>query len=286
MEGTLEMLSFSDVVRSYDVTPHLSVATTIDRVTQLLMNAKPESGVYGYINCEDEMYLGAALGCTLGIMRSPMWQDKKGVDYDPRKVRARSGEVIRAVKWQRLAPAFGVGQDKVVMSNEILTDSWLFNKGEVWLEQLVGKEIKQGAPAVVARGMDLPVVSAGDGNVPFVVASKNPNGAVSVAALPRTSTGKGIFLPLADVSVNIGQGYGPIGIFGEYRYLTLNLPEPFESKRILAQDLAGNEAVDITGRVLADGSKIILSGSLIKEIGLSAASPDDLSDPGMVIVIK
>jgi hypothetical protein len=134
--------------------------------------------------------------------------------------------------------------------------------------------------------MDLPIVSAHDGNLPFVAVARNPNGAVSVAVLPRTSADKGIYMPLADVSINIYHDHGPIGVFGKYETLILNLPEPLGSARILAQDLAGSEPADITDRVFVDGKNVRLSGGLIKEIGLSAASRGDLSDPGMVLVIK
>ena len=54
---------------------------------------------------------------------------------------------------------------------------------------------------------------------------------------------------------------------------------------ILAQDLAGTEAVDISDRVKVDGSYVVIPGEVIADVGLSAASEGDISDPGLVLVI-
>ena len=43
---------------------------------------------------------------------------------------------------------------------------------------------------------------------------------------------------------------------------------------------------DITDRVTLHQNTLAISGALIKEIGLSAASPGDESDPGMVMLIR
>jgi hypothetical protein len=56
--------------------------------------------------------------------------------------------------------------------------------------------------------------------------------------------------------------------------------------RIWAQDLAGNGAVDITSKVLVMGNKLVFPGELIKTVGLSAATPGDLSDPALVVEIS
>ena len=55
--------------------------------------------------------------------------------------------------------------------------------------------------------------------------------------------------------------------------------------RIWAQDLAGDGAVDITSKVLVEGNKLVFPGELIKTVGLSAATPGDLSDPALVVEI-
>ncbi len=150
-----------------------------------------------------------------------------------------------------------------------------------------GRESLQTAPARVARGMPLPEVTVPDkGPAPYVIASRHPNGATSVATLPRISPGRGAYFPLADISIEIADSASPIGIFGRYKSLTLNLPAELSTPRVLAQDLAADSAIDITGKVKLEANKIILSGKLIEKLGLAAASTNDLSEPGLVLAIK
>lgn len=53
--------------------------------------------------------------------------------------------------------------------------------------QCKGKYLEGKAPAVMARGCELPVVSARGGIKPFICASKNPvTGVYSIAAERRT----------------------------------------------------------------------------------------------------
>jgi len=252
----------------------------LDRVAQILAVGRTEPGARGLVNCEDEPYMGAALGCALGILRHPLWAPRAGEDYNPTQLDRRLDEVVRAVRWHRLAPAYGIGETSVTLDENILADSWLFKPGETWAGWVIGHEILQRAPARVARGMPLPEVRI-DGQAPYVVAGRHPNGATSVATLPRTHAGLGIRTPLADVSIEIGAG--PVGVFGRYRSLTLTLPEDLGERRVWAQDLAGDQSTDITALVAKDGRKLTLPGSLIDSVGLSAATPGDLSEPGMVM---
>ena len=135
--------------------------------------------------------------------------------------------------------------------------------------------------------MPLPDVSVPDaGPAPYVLASRHPNGATSIATLPRISTGAGSYFPLADISIEIADATAPIGIFGRYNSLTLKLSAEPGSCRIFAQDLAGDKATDVTDRVKCEGKTITLCGKLIKQVGLSAAAPGDLSEPALVLVIK
>lgn len=69
--------------------------------------------------------------------------------------------------------------------------------------------------------------------------------------------------------------------------MTLSFIDAVPSRiKILAQDLLSNEAVEITSKTKINGNEIRLSGSLIKEIGLSAASKGDISTPGMILILK
>jgi hypothetical protein len=54
----------------------------------------------------------------------------------------------------------------------------------------------------------------------------------------------------------------------------------------LAQDLAGDKAIDITHLVKIEAIKISLSGALLLELGLSAKTDGDTSEPGLMLQIK
>lgn len=292
----------SDVLRSYDVSPALSLPTTLDRAAQLLA-LSGDRWVRGLINVEDEVYLAATLGCAMGVMRHPMAGLRPGGDPDPffncpRQCKRRMDEVVRAIHWQRLAAPYASlkprpadsaapqpGTNDVALDTEILTDSWKFSPGETWMTDAIGKTISQGAPARVARGVPLPEVRA-EGDKPFVVAGRFPNGAVAVAVQGRTAPGRNWFIPPADVTVEVGRNRGPIGVFGRYRSLTLRFDRPLSASRILAQDLAGQQARDITDQVAFKDNTVTLPGALIARTGLEAATAGDLSDPGLVLVIR
>lgn len=285
LERAVDLLAHSTVVRTYDVSTQLSVATTLDRVAQTLAAAAGQPDKTGLLNCEDEVYLGAALGCAVGVMRHPCWRDAPGKPYDPYELKKRSDEVVRAVCWQRLAPAFAPAKSTVTLDPAILVDRWPFRAGETWAAWCAGQEIAQAAPARVSRGMPLPQVAA-EGDRPFVVASRHPNGCVAVATLPRSSPDRRIETPPADVALDIGWGEEPVGIFGTYRTLTLRLAGPRGARRIWAQDLAGDVARDVTEYVLQGDDAVTLPGALIRDIGLSAASAGDRSGPGAVLALR
>lgn len=287
-QRSLEVLPFSDIFRSYDVTGQLSVATTLDRVAELLKaGSEMQASEYdanNLLNCEDEPYLGAALGCAIGIMRHPLFLERPGEDYDPARLAQKIDAVMRAVRWQRIAPAFDVKAVPVTLDEALLTDDWTFQKSETWADFVWGKTIVQSAPARVSRGMLLVKVSA-ENEAPFVVAARHPNGATAIATLPRTLHQRGIFMPLADVALPLTDETQPLAIFGQFRSLRIKFAQPLGLRRIWAQDLAGDTAEDITSLVRVEENDLVLSGELIDRVGLSAASSGDRSDPGLVIKI-
>ena len=273
------IFNFSDIFRSYDVTSHLSAATTIDRLSCLLQKKISDNSL-GIINSEDELYIGAALGCSLGVMRSEL-KKQHNLLYNVIK---KTNEVIRAVRWQKIAPAFGVAMSKVYISDDIGFDSWHFNPGDTWASELINTEVKQGAPIALTRGLPLPCFYEVKDKAPFVVAAKNPNGAASIATLPRTSVNR-METPLCGISLNAGDINCPIGIFGHYGQLTLVFDQSIADKKVFAQDLAGYTAHDITNLVTINNNQLIISGGLIDKVGLSDATEDDSSEPGLVLVI-
>jgi hypothetical protein len=78
----------------------------------------------------------------------------------------------------------------------------------------------------------------------------------------------------------------PVGVFGRYRSLTLRLSRAAAAFVVMAQDLAGDSARDITPEVKRHGNEITIPGRVIERIGLSAATPGDVSDPGLVLKLS
>lgn len=287
-------LTWADTYRTYDVDALVSVPQTLSRVVTALQ-FKAEGPARGVINCEDEVYMGAALGCSYGVMRhsfaGSLPSGRQDFVFPPitRDLKHCMDEVIRAVRWHRIAPAFAVGAMPVETSSEQFTDNWQFGKDESW-DVAEGQQRSVSAPAAVTRGLPLPTVMAASGSVkPFVVASRNPNGAVSVATMGRALCSSAtdrqwITGEVADVKLDIGKYSGPIGIFGRYHSLTLTFDKPMTGQRLLAQDLAGESPQDITRLVRFTGNAVEIPGALIDRIGRSAATRGDKSDPGLVLV--
>lgn len=285
----MTILRNTDVYRTYDVTSILSLPTTLDRLAAMLKGAEGHPEVKAMLNVEDEVYVAAAMGCTMGVMRHPLTGLRPGDDADlffngPRQAKRRLDEVVRAVRWQRIAAPFSPGVGTVAIDGEVLTDSWRFAKGQSWESDLIGAEVRQGAPARMARGMALPEVKA-KGERPFVFAARFPNGAVAVAAQERTRTGEAWYMPECEVTLPVLDAPGPYGVFGNFKSLALVFDQPLHGRRVLAQDLAGDEAMDITDDVQIRGKVLHLPADLMHSVGLRSATPGDLSAPGLVIAL-
>src|SRR5207253_2085173 len=157
---------------------------------------------------------------------------------------------------------------------------WLFERGQTWQNEIIGTTVRQGAPACIARNISLPSVSA-NGDIPFVFATRFPNGAVAIGAQERTQVGKAWYMPTCDVTLSVADAPGPYGVFGYFDSLTLAFDAPLHSRRVLAQDLAGSEAIDISGMVQVWGKSLYIPGRVIRRIGLHSATPGDISAPGL-----
>jgi hypothetical protein len=285
LQQAVDVAKITHIFRTYDITQQLSIPTTLDRVAQILRELSG-TGEKVIINCEDEPYLGAVLGCALGILRHPDNMEIAGYNYDPFGFKHRIDEVTRAVRWHRIAPAFGAGLSDNFLDSVMLTDSWKFQKGDAWATWVTGREVIQIAPARIARGMSLPDVKC-EGEPPFVIYSKHPNGSIAIGTLPRVSAEKKIYYPLADITIHIKDINNRIGIFGRFKSLTIIYPEGLNSgiDKIYGQDLAGESAVEITDMIDLQSGQILIPGEVIDRIGRSAATAGDLSEPGMVIKI-
>ena len=136
--------------------------------------------------------------------------------------------------------------------------------------------------------MPLPEVSVEGGEMPYVLASRYPNGAVCVATVERLLLEEHTWTtPRAEITLQIGNARGPVGVFGYYHSLKLCYDKPLpEDARIWAQDLIGKQPVDITSEVEISGTTLTLSGSLLERIGTQASTPGDESAPGLVLVVE
>lgn len=265
-----------DVYRTYDVALAVSLPETLRRIGVFL--TRDAAGDRRIINCEDEVYIGAGLGCHYGVMRHPLagpLPTGKPDGWFPdtfRDVKRRMDEVTRAVRWHRIAPPFGKG-DKAAVDAAVLTD---FKS--------------KPAPARIARGgLPLPTVRMPEGGEPpYVVCCRHPDGEVAVATLPRNlGDGKpALTFPLADVVVEVGDLARPVGVFGEYNSLTLATTSGLAGKRVLAQDLAGDAPVDVTREVTVADGRLTIPGAVIRRVGRMAGHAGDPSDPGLVLVVE
>ncbi len=290
---TYPVIEKSDVFRTYDVEVVTSVPVTLQRVIRLL-KYKTEPGNLGLINCEDEPLIAVGLGCVIGVMRHPLNKPlPNGLSdhvfpYAGRNLKARLDEVNRALKWHRLAAPFAVNND-ALFSEQQLTDVWCLGERETWEpSHHPGDTLRQSAPAVISRCMPLPEVRSEGDDVPYVMASRYPNDAVCVATAERLLLKEHTWeTPRVDITLQMGDAKGPIGIFGYYKSLTLCYDEPIAANaRIWAQDLMGKQPVDITSAARIAGNTLILPGSLLERIGTQASTSGDESAPGLVVIIE
>ena len=240
-----EVMAFSDVFRSYDVLNALCVPTTLDRVGTLLA----WSGAV--VNGEDECYINATLGCSCGVMRSHYCQKAINEVGDDRGFRLQ--EVTAALRWQRLAPAFAGGE--VAYSDDVLFDNRVYQEGDSWWGGANGREVIQGAPAVIARNLDVQSIRVEGEVKPYVAASLNPNGAYSVGVFPRVIDGYHHY-PASLLHCEIPSGVTTVGVFGQNCDMHLHLSQI--PVRVYVQSLVGDDVIDCTGR-LVSGDTVILT---------------------------
>lgn len=286
-------MSTAEVYRTYDVENVISVPHTIDRVAKLL-TALPKGEATSIINCEDEPYIAVGLGCAIGIMRHPYKGNLPNGAQDHafppvgKDLKNNLDEEVRAVLWHRIALPFGVNKTDFFVDTTLLHDYWTMKSKETWLKSHDKEGYKNAwqAPAIITRGLDKPRVTVKKGELrPYILASRYPNGAVAIASIGRTID-REYLKPRADVTLQVADLNKPFGVFGHYNTLTLQSDKPIAFTSILAQDLAGDTPTDITKMVVVKGNKITIPGLLIDKIGLSAATKDDKSEPGMVLVFR
>ncbi len=296
-----QTLMIGDAYRTYDVTAEFNYCTTLMRIAKLMnpeFRTAPEYA--GIINVEDNPVIAAALGMAFGSMSNvdkPLFNDS-----------------LKAARFQRLAPAFrldegqhrkegdghfspafGLGDGQNLFSKDLFYDWYHYHKDPtVW--PYIGDEVlHQYAPTKLSRNAPLAeVIPDEKGEAPFVLTSVNPiTGAFAVATVARCMD-DGFYFPQADVRADGALADKPVGVFGHFRSLSLHFDRPITGMKVYAQDLAKDEAIDITDRVTIGGGKymlpdaviegnvLTLDGKLIDELGKND-DPADESAPALVL---
>ena len=287
-----EIIRDADVFRTYDVPALMSIPMTMEKLSAL----SAYDG--GLINCEDEVYMAAAGGFAMGVMRHPYdgaFPDGKADMSFPsihRNCKTKMTEIVRAVRFHRIAPAFsGAFQ----ASDTRFCDTWRFACADEemeswWFENpLLKNDVKDGvltrkAPAMLARNCDFPkIVPDEKGDAPFVVISRNPNGVFAVATLGRTRE-RDYWIPRCDLELEM-QDADTVGVFGAYRRLILHTART-EIHSVLMQDLAGACAYDVTDAVIFSGGTLTIDGALIETIGREENPSGDTSEAGVLLKIQ
>ena len=269
-----KIIAVSDVYRTYDVVRDFADITTLKRLSKLFeANVVTDKNLYGVINVEDSVIVAASLGMSMGIMRH--YQDGH----------TDTNDIIKALKWQRMAPAFRFDDCENNFGTSLLYDSKFYGDDYIawWHNKAETKE--QNAPSVISRNAPFAVVySQNADDVPFVLNSKNTvTGAYTVATLGRLKNDS-VEIPLCDISVSGADADKPIGVFGSYLSLEIAFDSDVVDRRVMAQNLMSDEAVDVTEQVSIKGNKIRIDGNLINHIGKNEQK-DDGSTNGVVFLL-
>ncbi len=257
------VLPVSDYLRTYDVCHELKYASTVDRAA-ICLQAAHICQANAILNIEDTALIGAALGCSVGVMRHELEKERKHINLPPRRV----SETAAALRWQRIAPPFAAGKGSLMVTDERLKDVWRCARREPghWPDVPAG-DYYVTAPSAIARNMPLPEVLS-EGEKPYVLCSIHPEtGALCVAATPRTFPTGVDQTPLAEIRVKGASSQKPVGLFGSFTFHTVTFEEPVEGCRVVAQNLLCDEAEDVTPQVLLSGRRMTVPGDLMRRIG-------------------
>ncbi|MEQ6122564.1 hypothetical protein [Reichenbachiella sp. MALMAid0571] len=293
VEKSLDVIKNTDVFRTYDAAPLLVSTTTMQRIRDILIQTTGNSEYRAFLNIQDDPNIAAALGLLVAVKRHPMKTPRmyKGKDLHlqiagDRHVDQRLNEMDRLVLWQRIAPPMEAGYGTFFASKNNLVDSIVFQESDTWFRPSHGKMVRQSAPAIMSRNTALPEVNYRE-LAPYVMASKFPNGAVAIATEGRVQPNQSWIYPKADVILKEVELNKPIGVFGHYESLSLQLMQDLPNGVVIyAQDLLSKQAADITSKVAIHANTIKIPGNLIDEIGTSSGDTGDISVPGMVLKIS
>lgn len=216
-------LRFADVFRTYDCTWSVNNSVTMGRAAVMMKLAEgKECSGKCILNLESAPVLAVALGGTFGVMTPPassiLPEELAAADDSMDNARLGFDDLRAAVNFRRSAAPSAVGLKETVnnISAEWLTDEYV-------LPPIYGSDsgkVKIMVPAVITRGIPLPQVNAGDGDVPMLAATAYPGNVYAFAALPRAIDGE-IKNPAAEVVFALPSAPEKVGIFGVFGKITL-----------------------------------------------------------------
>jgi len=194
-------------------------------------------------------------------------------------------EDMRCLVWQRRVEPFGSDTAARTLHSEAsIRESWHFIPDECWFTGEKEASYYQVASACVTRGLPLPEVKGENGEVPYVLGSRHPNGALAFSAVPLLDPVKLSYTPRVEVRFDAALEPGvPVAVFGRFGSLVLN--DRTENGRVLARDLLGGETVDLTAKCVRAAGKIVLPGKDLAAVGASQNPTGDDSEPGTIVEV-
>lgn len=268
-----DLIGHADVIRTYDAAGSHAVAVTFDRVATLL-TASTERLASTHVNVEGHPLLAAGLGMCAGIMKHPRhWRSGRRPQWDA---------VRRLMRWRQLAPPVPLGGTAFI-SDTTLTSESVTSRSRLddGIAEVVDVPVRQIAPAIISRNMALPIVEpTSNQGSPFIAAVRHENGAVAIAALERHVEGLGEITPPARIQLTLDGWRGPLGIFGRFGSLRLHR---CGDRPLLVRDLLAGNSIPLPSIFRKADQSLDIPGPWLEHVGLTAASPDDPSPPGLII---
>jgi len=282
MQYAEDNFRISDVQRTYDVALEFGNACTVHRLDRLasLPLPAPEKGCLGLLNVEDALYAAPGCGSAVGVMRVRL--DHLG----PRYLRSsQMTEVKRLLAWHKIAPPFCLSGLPFHRSEQRLTDTYIFPEDFHGWPDMKGQTISQSAPAALSFNLPLPHAQPDEqGAVPYLLACRHPqSGAAALSMLPRTLPGQLYYSPRSVVSLSGLSADAPVALFGQTGGAHLHFDRPLEGMRVFAQDLASDQAVDVTDRITLTDHSLFIPGQLIDALCAPNQPQGDVSSPAVVI---
>ncbi len=264
-----KVCKISEVFRSYDVTEELSTTTTLARLCYLL---KQNNSI---INCEDEVYLGAILGCSLGIERNKMCAKSPITPLS--SFHYRYHEAVAAMRYRSISFAFA--KAKLHLSKETFMDEVPF--GPYWSENVSNQLVKQVCPARVSRNTSLPKVKKIK-EVPYVVCAKDYNHNYAIGTFKRLNHEEDEKYEI-DVSVQIDEPIDNLAIFSNHiRQLKAHFLKPLQMKKLILVDLINLTKKDVTSFIKVQNNTLTIPYSSLT----SSFVCDDASSKAYLLKIE